>query len=560
MKNILSNKLYLYLTEFFAGVSVMAVELAASRFMAPYFSSSQIVYTIIIGTVMIAMALGNLYGGRVADRKPDPSLLYRRMLIASAWIAAIPLVGRYIVLAISGVLVITINTNFLIIAAFATCMIVFVYPLFLLGTVTPSLVRYIMDDANKSGEIVGRLGACNTVGSIIGTFLPTFVTIPAVGTAATFIIFSSVLTIIALVYFISIKRITISCIVCTLIVILCAVFGGNASFAFWQKDMAYEGESVYNYLQVTEDSEKTVLSTNVLFGVQSVKMNEPGLTGMYYDYALAGPAMVIGSRCDAEAAGGTEDTAGQGNASDSEAAGGQGDKALDILILGNGTGTFATQCDTYYTGAHIDAVEIDDSISDLAYEYFDLSEAVNLSTYDGRAYLQAIDNTYDVILVDAYQDITIPFQMSSVEFFTLVRDHLKDDGVMIVNMNMHSDGEGSINQYLTDTIGYVFPNVACADVAYNSNRELFAGKDNTLFDSLQKACGAVENQELVIQLTKVYDELELCETGNNILTDDKAPVEVLGMSMIDSLIQSELAYYKDMYEENGLDGLMNELL
>ena len=51
MNNILKNKLYLYMTEFFSGMAVMAVELAASRLMAPYFSSSQIVYTIIIGTV-----------------------------------------------------------------------------------------------------------------------------------------------------------------------------------------------------------------------------------------------------------------------------------------------------------------------------------------------------------------------------------------------------------------------------------------------------------------------------------------------------------------------------
>ena len=57
---ILKNKLFLYLTEFFAGMSVMAVELGASRLLAPYFSSSQIVWTIIIGTIMIAMALGNI--------------------------------------------------------------------------------------------------------------------------------------------------------------------------------------------------------------------------------------------------------------------------------------------------------------------------------------------------------------------------------------------------------------------------------------------------------------------------------------------------------------------
>lgn len=49
---ILKNKLFLYLTEFFAGMSVMAVELGASRLLAPYFSSSQIVWTIIIGTII----------------------------------------------------------------------------------------------------------------------------------------------------------------------------------------------------------------------------------------------------------------------------------------------------------------------------------------------------------------------------------------------------------------------------------------------------------------------------------------------------------------------------
>ena len=35
--------------------------------------------------------------------------------------------------------------NFLIIAAFAACMVIFVFPLFLLGTVTPSLVKYSVD-------------------------------------------------------------------------------------------------------------------------------------------------------------------------------------------------------------------------------------------------------------------------------------------------------------------------------------------------------------------------------------------------------------------------------
>ena len=61
-----TSKWFFYATEFFAGMAVMAVELGASRLLAPYFSSSQIVWTIIIGTIMIAMALGNVFGGRWA--------------------------------------------------------------------------------------------------------------------------------------------------------------------------------------------------------------------------------------------------------------------------------------------------------------------------------------------------------------------------------------------------------------------------------------------------------------------------------------------------------------
>lgn len=274
---ILKNKMYLYLTEFFSGMSVMAVELGASRLLAPYFSSSQIVWTIIIGTIMIAMALGNIYGGRSADKDPNPDKMYGRILVAAIWIAAIPVVGKYIIIAISGVLIFTINNNFLIIAGFVACFIIFVFPLFLLGTVTPSLVKYTMDSLDDSGKIVGKLNASNTIGSIIGTFVPTFISIPTVGTSITFLIFAGILLLLAVVYFVS-SRIPLKKIkkvpTAIIIFVICCVLGHDNSFAFWQSNLTYEDESIYNYLQVYENDSEVVLSTNVLFGVQSVYQKE----------------------------------------------------------------------------------------------------------------------------------------------------------------------------------------------------------------------------------------------------------------------------------------------
>lgn len=528
---ILKNKLFLYLTEFFAGMSVMAVELGASRLLAPYFSSSQIVWTIVIGTIMIAMALGNIYGGKSADKSPNPDKLYSRILIAAIWIALIPVVGKYIILGISALLIFTVSNNFLIIAAFAACMVIFVFPLFLLGTVTPSLVKYSVDSLDDSGQTVGTLGAFNTVGSIIGTFVPTFVTIPAVGTSITFLIFSGILIILSVIYFICQHTGKKKIVASVLIFILCCGLGYSDSFAFWQKDLTYEGESIYNYLQVSETDRQVVLSTNVLFGVQSLYMKEGGLTGMYYDYAMAAPLMVPDKP--------VED--------------------MNVLILGMGTGTYATQCRKYFGDMNIEGVEIDEKITELSREYFSLPEDVKVTTYDGRAFLQAVETTYDVIMVDAYQDITIPFQMSSVEFFTMVKDHLKDGGVMVVNMNMHGNKEGDINQYLADTIANVFDNVYSVDVAGSTKRELFASQHSDMIEVLSDHVENLSDAGLQNMMWRVADNSVAYAAGDYLMTDDKAPVELLGMQVIDQLIQEEVAYYKDIYEEQGISGLLEHL-
>lgn len=532
---ILKNRLFLYLTEFFAGMSVMAVELGASRLLAPYFSSSQIVWTIIIGTIMIAMALGNIYGGRTADKNPNPDKLYSRIIVAAIWIAFIPVVGKYIILGISGLIILSVKSSYLIIAGFVACMVIFVFPLFLLGTVTPSLAKYTVDNLDDNGKLVGNLNAFNTIGSIIGTFVPTFISIPAVGTSITFLIFAGILLLLAFVYFLSGKPANFfkapKIIISTVLFLVCVLLGHNNSFAFWLDNLTYEGESIYNYLQVYEDDRSVVLSTNVLFGVQSVYMKEKGLTGMYYDYAMAAPYM----------------------------AGINEKEELSILILGNGSGTFATQCGRFFDNVKIKGVEIDQKITDLAKEYFGLTDDIEVITYDGRAYLNASNEKFDVIMVDAYQDITIPFQMSSVEFFTLVKEHLKDDGVMVVNMNMRGEeNPDNISAYLADTISNVFSERYVVN-AGSTNKELFAS-DNP--DMLSRMAANVETEDdgsLVYMMNYVGGQLKEYVPGTHLMTDDKAPVELLGMKEIDLIIQSEIEYYLGIYREEGLKALLENL-
>ena len=540
---MLQKKWFLYLTEFFAGLSVMAVETGASRLLAPYFSSSQIVWTIIIGTIMIAMALGNLWGGRTADKKPNPSWLYLRILIAAVWIALIPVVGKYIIAFVAMIMALIVSSNYLVWASFLACILLFVFPLMLLANTTPALVRYVMDTAGDAGRTVGRMNALNTIGSIIGTFLPTFVTIPAMGTSLTFICFAVVLLLLSLLYFLPfiiarasgwIKNL-VRCAVCTVLVIAAGIVAPMTGFAFWEKDV-YEDESIYNYLKVTEDEREISLSTNVMIGVQSVKMKKPGLTGSYYDYAMAAPYM-----------------------SDSLREG----RSPRVLILGLGSGTYATECLCYLPGCSVEGVEIDQKIVDLAYDRFDMPREVVSHTEDGRAFLNLCRDKYDVIMVDAYKDVTIPFQMSSVEFFEKVKGCLSEGGVMVVNLNMQSDKEGAINQYLCETIASVFDSVLSSNCYDGGNRVVFAAAHDRMESNLNTTLPDVKDAALRASLSVTRSKFEAVEKGDHILTDDKAPVEVLGMKVVNELIFDQLNAYKEYYlkifREKGLRGLFEEL-
>jgi len=167
------QKYYLEITAFFCGAVVMAFEIIASRMLGPYVGTSALVWTSIIGIILLSLATGYYLGGRLADRKPYPEVLSLLILLSGLIIFIITLLKNIImqllINSISDVRLISIIASVLF----------FMAPSVLLGTVSPFAVRIKLKSIAKTGSTVGNLYAISTFGSITGVFLAGFYLIPA---------------------------------------------------------------------------------------------------------------------------------------------------------------------------------------------------------------------------------------------------------------------------------------------------------------------------------------------------------------------------------------------
>lgn len=525
-----------YLTAFLCGMTVMAVELTCSRLLAPYFSSSSIVWTVIIGLIMISLSLGNIIGGRSADKHRDLGRLYFLIWLASLWIAAIPFLGKYVIAGVTGILMFTLPGSALVVTGSAICcLVIFSFPMVLMGTCSPYLVKLAVTDMENNGRITGQIYAMNTIGSILGTFIPTFLTIPLLGTGKTFFLFALLLNILCLAYFFTRKKDRIRHMAATALLVVFLLMPFQNAFAFWKSDIVYEGESLYNYLQVSETDTSVILSTNVAFGVQSIYRKDGALSGYYYEYALAAPLF----RPEATLR-----------------------EPLDVLVLGLGTGTFSKQLHKFYPNSQSDAVELDAEIAKLAITHFNLKpEEANIFINDGRMFLDTPDcGQYDVILADAYQDITVPFHMSTKEFFAKVQKHLKPNGVLIVNINMKSGDFAGVPEYLSQTVKTAFSTVYRMDLDAVTNSLLFCSNNPEMLTQYRTNMEREINETHPLRDIATYmaENAVEVDAGPLILTDDKAPVETLGQKSLNKIVQQETDVFRSMLANNkdGLRGIL----
>lgn len=169
----------LLLLALLAGGVVMVLELAAPRLAAPFVGTTALTWTIVIGTFLLGLAVGNTLGGRLADRERQATLpLLFLLCAAAAWLTP------HLHDAAMGLL--RAGSHGLRVAIGIP--LAFLPLALLLGTVTPVVARALlsMDRSARPGRRLGALSAAGAAGSVGGTFLAGFVLVPDMGTRALF--------------------------------------------------------------------------------------------------------------------------------------------------------------------------------------------------------------------------------------------------------------------------------------------------------------------------------------------------------------------------------------
>ena len=496
----LSRRLLLPLV-FISGMASLAVEFGASRLLAPYFGTSLYVWGVLIGLVLVYLSAGYVIGGRLADRMPRDEVLFQITAWAGLWIGVIPLVSYPILLASQqGFKEISVG---LVLGTLLAVVVLFAAPVILLGCVSPFAIRLLLRDVETGGNTAGRVYALSTAGSILGTFLPVFWFIPTYGTRPTLEGFGLVLVAISVAGLWPFPRRRFYAAFAAA-VILAWVFLPSGIKPPQVGRLLYEKESAYGYIQVVQDGTRTELILNEGEAVHSIYDPNNLLTGGPWDYML-----VAGAFRPAQSA---------------------EPRPRDVAILGLAGGTAARQYTVAYgTGVNITGVEIDPAIVDVAHRYFHLDEPnVHPVIADARYWLDTQASQYDVVVMDAYRQPYIPFHLTTREFFSEVRDHLRPGGVAVVNAGRTASDYRLVDA-LASTMAAVYPTVFLVDVPQFANTLIYGTMEPVSLTDVEHNLSLINEPVARDVAQSVVDDgrLRVSPYHDQVFTDDLAPVERL---------------------------------
>jgi spermidine synthase len=436
-----------YLVVFVASCCTLILELVAGRILAPYIGVSLYTWTSIIGVVLAGISLGNYLGGRIADRWP-----YRRtlgILLAAgglASLAILPLIS--IATAIpTAQLVDPSNTlggalpldraAILILRIVVITTLIFFPPSLILGMVSPVVIKLVLKDLEHSGGIVGKVYALSTLGSILGTFATGFVLVQLLGTRLIVLGVGLVLLAMALLFgdLLRVGRAAAPLAAAVLLIGMLVPARNVRAYGCFDTypdsiecvqrsisdgwDAAFNNgclrETAYYCIKVsdhivnstTDHIVKQLVLDHLVHSYNSIE--DPNFLEYGYIKVYAEVASYLAQRLP--------------------------NQDIRILYVGGGGYTLPRHIEATYPNAHQEVMEIDPGVTQTVYEKLgvDPSKTKIVSyNFDGRLMLNQLLQTgagqYDLIIGDAFNDLSIPYHLTTREFDQGLRRLLKDDG------------------------------------------------------------------------------------------------------------------------------------
>jgi spermidine synthase len=471
--------------------AVLVLEILALRLLAPYLGLTLETSTAVIGIALSAIACGAWAGGRAADRLDPARTIGPLVLLGGALYLVVVPVVRWSGEVVQG----TRDTGaVLLVAALA----VFA-PAALLSAVSPMVVKARLASLDETGSVVGRLSGLGTLGAIVGTFVTGFVLVAAFPTSAVVLAVGAVLVAAGVV--LTVRSRGPRDVATPLAVAVVAAAGTALA------PSSCEVETAYHCARVHADPARSTGRVLVLDTLRHsyVDLDDPQYLEFAYIRAMA-------SALDAAA------PAGQ---------------PLDALFLGGGGFTLPRFLAAARHGSRSLVYEIDRDVVALDRRRLALrtgaAEGIDARVGDARLGLFATAaGTRDVVVGDAFGQISVPWHLTTREVVAQVRSVLRPGGLYLLNVIDYPPLAFARAEIAT--VAAVFPSVAVV-----ATRDALAGRAGGNLVVLAST-GELPVPDIRAALARRAPELALLSGADAVaayagdaqpLTDDHAPVDQL---------------------------------
>jgi spermidine synthase len=429
----------IYIAAFITGAIVMSFEMLGSRYLNPYFGSGIYTWAALISTVLTALTAGYFLGGFIADRTASASILGAIVGLASVYLLVLPSFAEAVLGFVSDHV-----DNVRLGSLYSALAIMFV-PVTLLGVYSPFAIRLVLRTAQQSGTVSGAVYGVSTAGSIVGTLGTTFFLIPLVGTRAITLLLG-VAGVGCGLCLMALERVRVGrsaaksvtgLVVVSVLVLVCDRVSAQDLFdeAIRAAMLKHADgriahiESEYNNVYISKRGSLLALTTRVkneLYFHSIVDLKDPDDMPVPYTRTMTAALLYPQT-------------------------------IRRILMVGLGAGSISTYLGRAMPDVQIDVVELDPGVITAGRKYFGLKETdkVHFIESDGRVYLNRSKARYDLILLDAFRELGVPFHLLTREFYTLVKERLAPGGAMASNV----DANTRLYPATLATLRAVFPTV-----------------------------------------------------------------------------------------------------